>query len=135
MVRSGAAGSSRSGTSDSCLFAWAYVMKQHRARLVLTVVLFTPLTGLALGSLPVTVSRTGAVAQEKTDSKKKAVKPTRVPIRLLDAQGQPVPGAVAATFFWRDVDRGPSYEVPDGVESATSDEKGEPLPPFARGGN
>src|SRR5262249_25370855 len=38
------------------------------------------------------------------EERKRTVKPTRVAIRLVDAEGRPVAGAVASSFFQRDAD-------------------------------
>ena len=59
------------------------------------------------------------------EERKRVVKPTRVPIRLVDAEGRPVAGAVASSFFQRDVDREPSFRPSDVKEAPTSDPRGE----------
>ena len=41
--------------------------------------------------------------------RRRVVKPMRVTIRLVDAEGRPVQGAVASTFFQKDPDHGPSF--------------------------
>jgi Tol biopolymer transport system component len=55
---------------------------------------------------------------------RRSVDPTRRVIRLLDAEGKPVAGAVASTFFWRDADHEPSFRVPEPTEAATSNARG-----------
>ncbi len=59
------------------------------------------------------------------EERKRVVKPTRVAIRLVDAEGRPVAGAVASSFFQRDVDREPSFRPSDAKEAPTSDPRGE----------
>ena len=59
------------------------------------------------------------------DKRKRTVAPTLTPLRLVDAQGQPVAGAVVSHFFSRDSDREPSFTVPEPIESKTSDAQGE----------
>jgi WD40 repeat protein/beta-lactamase regulating signal transducer with metallopeptidase domain len=59
------------------------------------------------------------------EARRRTVRPTTVPIRLVDAQGRPVAGAVASTYFERDADREPSFTPPEAVGSATSDVRGE----------
>ena len=56
---------------------------------------------------------------------KRTVAPTLTPLRLVDAQGRPVAGAFASSYFSRDCDREPSFTVPEPVESKSSDAKGE----------
>jgi WD40 repeat protein len=63
--------------------------------------------------------------KQALEERKKAVKPTQTPIRLVDLQGHPVKGAVVGTYFQRDADREASFAVPPSIESATSDERGE----------
>ena len=58
------------------------------------------------------------------DSEGRAVDPTRRAIRLVDAQGRPVEGALASTYFQRDIDREPSFIVPEPLEAATSNARG-----------
>ena len=53
------------------------------------------------------------------------VTPPAVVLRLTDAQGRPVVGAVVGTAFIRDGDREPSFTPADRTESQVSDEQGE----------
>ena len=55
---------------------------------------------------------------------RRAVDPTRRAIRLVDAQGRPVAGAVASTYFQRDADREPAFTAPEPIEAATSNARG-----------
>ncbi len=59
------------------------------------------------------------------EERRRVVKPTRVAIRLVDAEGRPVEGAVASTFFQKDPDHGPSFVPSDPAGAATSDARGE----------
>ncbi len=59
------------------------------------------------------------------EERKRIIKPTAVPIRLVDAQGKPVAGAVASSFFWKDADRESSFTPGDPNGAATSDARGE----------
>ena len=63
--------------------------------------------------------------KQALQERKKTVRPTRMPIRLVDAQGRPMKGAVVSTNFQRDADRDPSFRFHEGAESATSDARGE----------
>ena len=56
---------------------------------------------------------------------KRTVAPTSAPLRLVDAQGRPVAGAVVSSYFSRDCDREPSFTAPESIESKSSDAKGE----------
>jgi WD40 repeat protein len=58
------------------------------------------------------------------EERRRAVDPTRRAIRLVDAQGRPVEGARASTYFQRDADREPSFTVPEPIEAATSNARG-----------
>jgi hypothetical protein len=59
------------------------------------------------------------------EERKRIIKPTTVPIRLVDAQGRPVAGAVASSFFWKDADHEPSFTPGDPNDAATADARGE----------
>jgi WD40 repeat protein len=58
------------------------------------------------------------------EERRRAVDPTRRVIRLVDAKGRPIEGAVASTYFQRDADREPSFMVPEPLEAATSNARG-----------
>ena len=71
------------------------------------------------------LGRPDAVKQA-LEQRKNTVKPTRMPIVLVDANGRPVTGAIVSTYFQRDADSERSFSVPEpGVEAATSDARGE----------
>jgi hypothetical protein len=59
------------------------------------------------------------------DERRRAIDPTRIPIRLVDAQGRPVQGAIASTYFQRFADYESTFSPPDVTESATSDAQGD----------
>ena len=93
---------------------------------------------LVLVTALVTAFPTDAQAQEKQADRKaeqlparlveartNAVKPTRMAIQLVDSQGHPVKGAIASTWFQRNVDTEPVFKVPERHESAISNEQGE----------
>jgi WD40 repeat protein len=63
--------------------------------------------------------------KEALEKRKNIVKPTRMPIRLVDAEGRPVKGALVSSYFQRNADSEPSFSVPESVEAATSDARGE----------
>ena len=72
------------------------------------------------------ISRSPERLKRAFEQRKRAVKPTSMTIRLVDAQGRPVAGAIASTYFHRDADREPSFTPPsDSVEARTSDARGE----------
>lgn len=54
----------------------------------------------------------------------RAVEPTRRAIRLVDAQGRPVAGALASHYFRRNADREPDFTPPEPIEAATSNARG-----------
>jgi WD40 repeat protein len=56
---------------------------------------------------------------------RRTVDPTRRVIRLVDADGRPVQGAVASSFFSRDADREPSFTAAPPSEMATSNARGQ----------
>jgi hypothetical protein len=56
---------------------------------------------------------------------RRAVRPTRRVIRLVDAGGRPVQGAVVSRFFSRDADREPSFTAPEPSEKGTSNARGQ----------
>ena len=58
------------------------------------------------------------------EERKRTVAPTLTPLRLVDAQGRPVAGAVVSSYFSRDCDREPSFTAPESIESKSSDAKG-----------
>jgi hypothetical protein len=63
--------------------------------------------------------------QKRLDEhRKRAVAPTLTPIRLVDAQGRPVSGAVVSDFFWRDADREPSFTAGEPSAARSSDDQG-----------
>ncbi len=63
--------------------------------------------------------------KQALEQRKRIVKPTRVAIRLVDAEGRPVAGAVASNYFHRDADQDPTFQ-PSATEGAsTSDARGE----------
>jgi hypothetical protein len=68
-------------------------------------------------SVPETVDRL-------LEERRRAVAPTRRAIRLVDAQGRPVEGALASTHFQRDADHEPSFSVPEWLEASTSNSRG-----------
>ena len=55
---------------------------------------------------------------------RRSVDPTRRAIRLVDAQGRPVEGAITSTYFSRDADSAPSFSPPEPIEAATSNARG-----------
>jgi hypothetical protein len=65
------------------------------------------------------------MVQRLLEEHRRNVDPTRRVIRLVDADGKPVAGALAATFFWRDADREPSFAPPDRSEASTSNARGQ----------
>jgi WD40 repeat protein len=58
------------------------------------------------------------------EERRRAVDPTRRAIHLVDAQGRPVKGAVASTYFQRNFDREPSFTPPEPIEVGTSNARG-----------
>ncbi|MFI5454702.1 MAG: hypothetical protein ACHRXM_04565 [Isosphaerales bacterium] len=58
------------------------------------------------------------------ETRRRAVDPTRRAIHLVDAQGRPVEGAVASTYFQRDADREPAFMVPEPLQAAKSNARG-----------
>jgi beta-lactamase regulating signal transducer with metallopeptidase domain len=58
------------------------------------------------------------------DQRKRTIQPTRVAIRLVDAAGQPVKGAVASSYFFRDADHEASFR-PSDPKAPTSNAQGE----------
>jgi WD40 repeat protein len=80
-----------------------------------------PPTGIAaLGQVP---RFQPGRASQSPDGPALRVAPT--PLRLVDAQGHPIAGAVVATYFTRDVDRESRFTPGEEVESRTSDQHGE----------
>jgi len=77
-------------------------------------------TGSHLLSFPTAESR-----RQMLEAQKLAVPPTSTLLRMLDAQGQPVAGALVASFFWRIGDRSTSFTPADPKESSSSDARGE----------
>jgi hypothetical protein len=71
------------------------------------------------------LSRSPERVKEALQERKNAVKPTRVPIHVVDTQGRPIKGAIVSTFFAREADSEPSFSVPEPLEAATSDARGE----------
>jgi WD40 repeat protein len=63
--------------------------------------------------------------KQALEERRRVVRPTRTPIRLVDTAGRPVAGALAGSFLWRDVDREPSFQPASPQEGATSDARGE----------
>jgi len=63
--------------------------------------------------------------KQALEQRKRVVKPTRVAIRLVDAEGHPVAGAVAGSYFQRDADHDPSFQPSDPAGASTSDARGE----------
>lgn len=59
------------------------------------------------------------------EERKRVVRPTRTAIRLVDAQGRPVAGALASDFFHRDADRDPDFGSMEPGKTPMSDERGE----------
>ncbi len=70
------------------------------------------------------VSNSPEMVDRLLEQRRRAVDPTRRVIRLVDAQGRPVEGALASTYFQRDADREPSFTVPEPIEAATSNARG-----------
>ncbi len=70
------------------------------------------------------VSGSPEMVDRLLEERRRAVDPTRRAIRLVDAQGRPVEGALASTYFQRDIDREPSFIVPEPIEAATSNARG-----------
>jgi WD40 repeat protein len=70
------------------------------------------------------VSGSPEMVDRLLEQRRRAVDPTRRAIRLVDAQGRPVDGALASTHFQRDADREPSFSVPEPLEAATSNARG-----------
>ena len=70
------------------------------------------------------VSGSPEMVDRLLEQRRRAVDPTRRAIRLVDAQGRPVEGALASTYFQRDADREPSFIVPEPIEAATSNARG-----------
>ncbi len=64
------------------------------------------------------------IPQRDPQEKRDAVEATRRVIRLVDADGRPVEGAIASTHFQRDCDRERSFRVPEPTESVTSNSRG-----------
>src|SRR5262249_25487943 len=63
--------------------------------------------------------------KQALEERTRIVKPTRVAIRLVDAEGRPVAGAVASSYFQRDVDHEASFRPSDPKAAPTSDPRGE----------
>ncbi len=63
--------------------------------------------------------------KQALEQRKRIVKPTRVAIRLVDAAGHPVAGAVASDYFHRDADVEPSFRPSETKGASTSDARGE----------
>ena len=70
------------------------------------------------------VSGSPEMVDRLLEEQRRAVDPTRRVIRLVDAQGRPVEGALVSTYFQRDADRAPSFIVPEPIEAATSNARG-----------
>ena len=70
------------------------------------------------------VSDSPEMVDRLLEERRRAVDPTRRAIRLVNAQGRPVEGALASTYFQRDADREPSFIVPEPIEAATSNARG-----------
>jgi WD40 repeat protein len=108
-------------------------MELPRGLRVLTAALSFVPAGWAVSHALLADSAVGEETQAKADAKKatspakseRTDKSTRTPIRLVDAQGQPVDGALVSTYFQRDADREPSFTPPDPMEATTSDARGE----------
>src|SRR5262249_28220545 len=87
----------------------------------LAVVILIPLIGrVTLGQAP--TPQPGRASQPPSGAGR-TVAPPR--FRLVDDQGRPVAGAVVGTSFSRDADREATFTPPAGIESWTSDERGE----------
>ncbi len=62
--------------------------------------------------------------QRDPQDQRYTVKAARRVIRLVDADGRPMEGAIASTYFQRDCDREASFSVPESIEGATSNSRG-----------
>jgi WD40 repeat protein len=71
------------------------------------------------------VSGSPEMVKRALEERKRIVRPKRVPIRLVDAQGRPVAGALASSYLQRDADREPSFRPSDPKQAPTSDPRGE----------
>jgi WD40 repeat protein len=70
------------------------------------------------------ISGSPDLLERRLEEHRRAVDPTRRAIRLVDAQGRPVEGAVASTYFSRDLDEEPSFTPPEPIEAAKSNARG-----------
>ncbi len=66
------------------------------------------------------ISGSPELVERRLEEHRRAVDPTRRAIRLVDAQGRPVVGAVVSTYFSRDLDQEPSFTPPEPIEAARS---------------
>jgi WD40 repeat protein/beta-lactamase regulating signal transducer with metallopeptidase domain len=69
------------------------------------------------------------------EAQKRAIPPTSMPLRLVDAQGQPVVGAIVGSYFWRVGDGSTSFTPANLKESSSSDARGEASLKLAIGGH
>ena len=60
-------------------------------------------------------------------SRRALARPASTPVRVVDARGGPVAGAVVAGSFRKDADREPLFTPEEMIASKTSDERGEVL--------
>jgi WD40 repeat protein/beta-lactamase regulating signal transducer with metallopeptidase domain len=70
-------------------------------------------------------TRSDAMRRRMVEEQKRFIPPTLTPLRLVDALGRPVAGAVVSTVFTRDRDKETSFIPSDAVETKRSDTKGE----------
>src|SRR5262249_35438625 len=70
------------------------------------------------------VSGSPKLVERLLEEHRRAVDPTRRAIRLVNAQGRPVEGAVVSTYFSRDADTEPSFMPPEPIEAARSNARG-----------
>jgi WD40 repeat protein/beta-lactamase regulating signal transducer with metallopeptidase domain len=71
------------------------------------------------------IANAPAIKKRVDEERKRTVAPTLPPIRLVDAQGRPVSGAVVSHYFSRDRDLESSFRTWESIESKTSDVRGE----------
>jgi WD40 repeat protein len=70
------------------------------------------------------VSGSPEMMERLLEERRRAVDPTRRAIRLVDAQGRPVEGAIVSTYFSKDLDSEPSFTPPEPIEWARSNARG-----------
>ncbi len=99
-------------------------MNRPRGLLALTVILSVVPDGSTIGRALRTTSPGDSPAPAKADSEREDPQ-SRMAVRLVDGRGQPVAGAVASDFLYRDADHDPSFMPMEPTAAPTSDARGE----------